>query len=118
VGQQVTLTSDNSSAVGPRVDLLKQRATAPFISKSLNGVVTECDLVAQVVRDRRMVGYLYDPVTGNFIGDDGRVQISDGDLRALAAAPGQEVTYTAATPGSGWRIAFSQLPPVRRLRPR
>jgi len=114
VGQQVTLTSDNSGGAGPRVDLLKQRAATPFVSKSLNGLVTECDLVAQVVRARRIVGYLYDPVTGNFIGDDGRVQISDGDLRALSTAPGQEVTYTAVTPGSGWRIAFSSVSPIRR----
>lgn len=111
VGQQITLTSANASAVGPRIDLLMQRAAAPFVSKSLNGSVTECDLVAQVVRDRRIAGYLYDPVAGNFIPDDGRARISDSALRALAATPGQEVTYTAATPGSGSRIAFSRLLP-------
>ena len=48
VGQQITLTSANSAAAGPRIDLLIARAAAPFISKSLNGTVTECDLVAQV----------------------------------------------------------------------
>lgn len=116
VGQQITLTSANGSAVGPRIDLLMQRAAAPFVSKSLNGVVTECDLVAQVALDRRIAAYLYDPVAGNFIPDDGAPRISDAALRALAATPGQEVTYTAVTPGSGSRIAFSHVLEGKRPR--
>lgn len=118
VGQQITLTADNASAAGPRITLLMQRAAAPFVSKSLNGTVTECDLVAQVVQDGRVKGYLYDAVAGNFIPDDAGARISDAALRALAATPGQEVTYTAATPGSGARVAFSHIPPRRRVRPR
>jgi len=118
VGQQVTLTNDNSAAVGPRIDLLIARAAAPFTSKALNGAVTECDLVAQVVQNGRVMGYLYDPVANNFIPDDGSAEISDASLRALAAAPGQEVTYTAATPGSGARLAFAHHPvPVFHRRP-
>jgi YVTN family beta-propeller protein len=113
VGQQITLTSDNSAAVGPRIDLLIQRAGAPFTSKALNGAVTECDLVAQVVEQGRIMGYLYDPVANNFVPDDGSARLSDASLRALAATPGQEVTYTAATPGSGARIAFSHHPARR-----
>ena len=61
VGQQVTLTSDNGGAAGPRIDLLIQRAAAAFTSKALGGTVMECDLVAQVVRNGRIAGYLYDP---------------------------------------------------------
>ena len=117
VGQQVTLTSTNSGAAGPRIDLLIQRAGAPFVSKALNGAVTECDLVAQVVRSGRIMGFLYDPVANNFIPDDGSAALSDAAARAFAATPGQEVTYTAATPGSGARIAFarwSPRPPVER----
>jgi hypothetical protein len=124
VGQQITLTSDNGSAVGPRIDLLIQRAATPFPSKALNGLVTECDLVAQVVQNGRMMGYLYDPVANNFIPDDDSARLSDASLRALAATPGQEVTYTAATPGSGARLAFSNYrtrkaprPPTVGLRP-
>ena len=112
VGQQITLTSSNGAVVGPRVGLLLQRAGTGFTSKALNGTVMECDVVAQVVRNGRVMGYLYDPATGNFIPDDGSAAISDGALRALAATPGQEITYTAATPGSGPRIAFSH-PPSR-----
>jgi hypothetical protein len=107
------LTSDNGGAVGSRIDLLIQRASAPFTSKALNGTVTECDLVAQVVQKGRILGYLYDPGANNFIPDDASARLSDASLRALAATPGQEVTYTATTPGSGARIAFSHHP-VRR----
>jgi len=76
----------------------------------LNGAVTECDLVAQVALNGRIMGYLYDPAAGNFIPDDGSPRTSDASLRALAATGGQEVTYTAATPGSGQRLAFAQHP--------
>jgi hypothetical protein len=116
VGQQVTLTSANSGAVGPRIDLLIERAAAPFTSKVLNGDVTECDLVAQVVRQGRIMGYLYNPAASNFIPDDGSAPLSDASLRALAATPGQEVTYTAATPGSGARIAFRYASAGKRTR--
>jgi hypothetical protein len=107
VGQQVTLTGANASSAGPRIDLLIQRASAPFVSKVLNGSVMECDLVAQVVQNGRIMGFLYDPAAGNFIPDNGSARVSDAALRALAATAGQEITYTAATPGSGARVAFS-----------
>ena len=51
VGQQVTLTIQNASAVGPRI--APQRAGTPFTSKILGGTVTECDLVASIVRKVR-----------------------------------------------------------------
>ncbi len=108
VGQQVTLTSDNSSAAGPRIDLLIQRASAPFISKSLGGTAMECDLVVQVVQNGRIKSFLYDPAGNNFIPDDGSDRVFDSALRALAATSGQEVTYTATTPGSGSRMAFGR----------
>jgi len=105
VGQQATLTSDNAAAVGPRIDLLMQRASAPFTSKALSGAVMECDLVARVVAGGRVMSYLYDPSAGNFVPDDGTAPISDAALRSLAANAGREVTYTAVTPGSGARMA-------------
>jgi hypothetical protein len=108
VGQQVTLTSDNAAAVGARIDLLMARAAAPFVSKALGGSVTECDLVAQVVQNGRVTSYLYDPSANNFVSDDGTAAISGAALRSLASNAGQEVTYTAATPGSGHRIVFGQ----------
>jgi DNA-binding beta-propeller fold protein YncE len=108
VGQQVTLTSTNASAVGPRINLMKQRAGTQFVSKSLGGTVTECDLVAKVVQNGAAKGYLYDPISGNFFASDGVTSISDSALRGLAGTPGQEVTFTSVPPGSGSRVAFSQ----------
>ncbi len=108
VGQQVTLTSTNAASAGPRINLLLQRAGAPFTSKALGGNVVECDVVANVVLNGRVMGFLYDPAAGNFIPDDGSDRVSDATLRALAATAGMEVTYTATTPGSGARIAFAQ----------
>jgi hypothetical protein len=107
VGQQVTLTSANASAVGPRINLMIQRAETQFVSKVLGGAVRETELVAQVAQGGRVKGFLYDPVARNFIPDDGSARVSDGALRALAAVPGQEVTYTCVPPGSGSRIALT-----------
>ena len=104
VGQQVTLTPDNAQAAGARIDLLIQRASASFTSKALNGTTMECDLIARVVQNGRTMTFLYDPAAGNFIPDDGTGRVSDGSLRALAMIAGQEITYTAATPGSGVRL--------------
>jgi hypothetical protein len=112
VGQQVTLTTTNGPAAGPRIDLLKQRAAAPFVSKALNGTVTECDLVVQVVRQGRIMSFLYDPVANNFIPENKSAPLADAVIRAFAATPGQEVTYTAATPGSGARLVFARRLPA------
>lgn len=108
VGQQVTLTADNSAGAGPRIDLLIKRAGAPFVSKALNGATTECDLVVEVVQNGRILGFLYNPAANNFVPSDGSAPQSDAAIRDLAATPGQEVTYTAATPGSGSRMVFSR----------
>ena len=106
VGQQVTLTSANSSAVGARITLMEQRSGASFTSKVLGGTTTECDLVAKVVVNGTAKGFLFDPTSGNFF-DSGGNSTSDAALRGLAATAGQEVTFTAVPPGSGSRIAFS-----------
>lgn len=105
VGQQVTLTNSNGTAVNPRVDLLIARARAPFTSKVLGGSVTECDLVAKVATGGRVRGYFYEVASGMWSTDDGSAAIADSQLRALSATAGQEVTYTAVPPGSGRRIA-------------
>jgi hypothetical protein len=107
VGQQVTLTSLNASNAGPRIDLLIARAGTSFVSKSLGGTVMECDLVVRVVQNGRAMSFLFDPGAKNFVPDDGTPPVPDSTIRAFAATLGQEVTYTAASPGSGRRLAFS-----------
>jgi len=105
VGQQVTLTATNASAVAGRINLLLQRAQTPFTSKELGGATTECSLVARVVEGGVSRGLVYNPAAQAFVASDGS-QRSDAAVRALATVPGQEVTYTCAPPGSGPRIAF------------
>jgi DNA-binding beta-propeller fold protein YncE len=105
VGQQITLTSTNASAVSPRIDLLIQRAKAPFVSKELGGNVTECDLVATVVEGGTRRGYAFDVGSNAFIAADGS-QRPDAAVRILSLTAGQEVTYTCTPPGSGKRIAY------------
>lgn len=107
-GQQVTLTNTNSSAAGPRITLLEQRAGTPFVSKTLGGSTTECDLVAKFVQGGAQKSFIFNPAAGNFVAGDGTTTLSDSALRAIAATPGQEVTFTAVPPGSGLRIAFGQ----------
>ena len=105
VGQQVTLTSTNVTSVSARITLIEQRAGTAFTSKILGGTATECDLVATVVQGGVAKRFLYKPANTSFVSGDGKTTLSDAALRALAATPGQEVTYTAVTPGSGLRIA-------------
>ncbi len=117
VGQQITLTATNAAVAGPRIDLLLRRAAAPFVSKSLSGAGTECDVVAQAVENGRLVSYLYQPATGGFAAADGSAPLPDAALRAFAAVPGQEITYTAWPPGSGARVASSSLRTRREAAP-
>jgi YVTN family beta-propeller protein len=108
VGQQVTLTSANAAAVGPRINLLEARAKAAFTSQVLGGTVTECDLVARVAQDGAIKGFVFNPTAGSFASADGGASLSDTALRALAGTAGQEVTFTCVPPGSGTRIAATR----------
>jgi hypothetical protein len=74
------------------------------VSKELGGTVTECDLIASVVEGGARKGYWLDVGSGSFVDALGAPR-TDAALRALAATPGQEVTYTCAPPGSGKRMA-------------
>ncbi|HEX7836226.1 MAG TPA: hypothetical protein VF469_02120 [Kofleriaceae bacterium] len=108
VGQQVTLTRTNASAVGPRITLLEQRAQATFTSKVLGGTFKECDLVAMLAQGGAIQGFVFEPTSRSFVPAGGGPGLSDSALRALAATPGQEVTFTCAPPGSGVRLATTR----------
>jgi hypothetical protein len=105
VGQQITLTSTNASAVGPRIDLLIARAGASFTSLILGGTVTECDLIVKgtvggIARGWKRLS------SGMFEDDHGNT-IDDPSLRALASTEGP-LTYTCAPPGSGTRMGIDR----------
>jgi DNA-binding beta-propeller fold protein YncE len=112
VGQQITLTATNADVAGPRIDLMLSRCSSGFASKILvdlnGGAVNECDLIAKLDQGGNQRGYVYETSGGLFEPDDGGAAISDAALRALAEAPSQEVTYTAAPPGSGYRMGINR----------
>ncbi|MFO0577058.1 MAG: hypothetical protein U1A78_23890 [Polyangia bacterium] len=92
VGQQITLGRSNWIVVGPRIQLLMERAAAG-----------ECDLVAKSSIGPLEVGWLYNNA-GLFLMDRrGRVPVSIGLLRAAAESGSTEVTFTCMPPGSGVR---------------
>jgi hypothetical protein len=97
VGQQVTLRSDNATAVGPRIDLMIARASTPFVSKVLGSGANECDLVARTTVKGVAKAFVLQS-DQSFRPDTGG-SISDSALRALATSSGQEVTYTCMPPG-------------------
>ena len=120
VGQQVTLTSTNAAAAGPRIDLLIAQAAA-----------ATCELVVKGVLAGELRGWLR-LAGGTFRSDRAaEAPITDAQLRAQAATRGQELTYTCVPPGSGrasastaTRTGFSTatrstpaaIPPTRRAR--
>jgi hypothetical protein len=107
VGQQITLDDTNAAAVNPRVDLLVQRAAAPFTSQILGGTVTECDLVVKGTVDGEARGWLY---LGGLFHSDRAAEppLSDAALRAETAIAAQALTFTCAPPGSGVRMGIDR----------
>ncbi|HEU0031988.1 MAG TPA: beta-propeller fold lactonase family protein [Kofleriaceae bacterium] len=96
VGQQITLRYDNQTVAGPRIDLLKARATAG-----------DCDLVAKTHVGLHERGFLYK--NGMFIPDRaGAPAQTDEVLRWYARWPGAETTYTCVAPGEGVRVAIDR----------
>ena len=96
VGQQITLTASNGWTVGPRIDLLKARASAG-----------ECDLVAHGRHLGEQRGYLWSG--GAFVPDQaGKPAAPDALLRLSALLPKHELTYTCVPPGSGRRVGIDR----------
>ena len=98
VGQQTTLTHENATVAGERIDLLIDRARAG-----------ECDLVVKGGDNHGEKGYLYDVDSGLFIGNRRRdAPLSDASLRQRAMQNDGELTYTCTPPGSGVRIGIDR----------
>jgi hypothetical protein len=123
VGQQVTLNTDNTGDADTlgRILLLEARAGTSFVSAVFdadgnpgNGTqaTTECELVVKVFEGGVEHGYLFDPDLGSdgeYVADTtGSPNLTPASLRALANTAGQEVQYTCAPPGSGYRMALDR----------
>ncbi len=107
VGQQVTLTSTNGDTAGARIDLLIQRAAAPFVMKG-NAGATECDLIVKGTVQGAARGWVR-LASGMFRSDRAAEPLlTDAQLRALAAVPAQELTYTCVPPGAGIRSGIDR----------
>ncbi len=96
VGQQVTLTSVSSAAVGNRISLLKTRAQLGECELTVKG------MVAGIEKSWLMTAGSFTPDT------TAEVTLSDGQLRALASQPNQELTYTCVPVGSGMRVGLDR----------
>jgi DNA-binding beta-propeller fold protein YncE len=98
VGQQMTLAGAPAAGVAAsRIDLLAAQAA-----------LGRCDLVVKGAVDGIERGWVR-TATGQFTSD--RVwepPLADETLRALAAAPGQALTYTCVPPGSGMRVGVDR----------
>lgn len=109
VGQQVTLDASNAAVVGPRIDLLIARASAPFTSLLLDGTTTECELVVKGTVGGAPRGWTR-LASGLFQRSDdpsGSALVGDAALRALATSEGP-LTYSCVAPGSGVRAGIDR----------
>ena len=108
VGQQITMDAGNVATVLPRAQLLMARAQTPFVSKILDGSTTEADIVVSGTLDDAPVQYWMD-AAGNFQPDtDGAATVDGATLLAAVNGPGDVLTMTAVTPGSGVRIGLDR----------
>ncbi len=110
VGQQVTLDATNTATAGPRIDLMIQRASTPFVSGILGGTVAgECEVIAKGTVGGASRGWLR-LASGMFQADDdpgGTSLMTDAALRNVASTDGP-LTYTCVPPGSGPRMAINR----------
>jgi DNA-binding beta-propeller fold protein YncE len=96
VGQQVTLTARNASAVSARIALFEARAAAG-----------DCDLVVHGQLAGREHGFVLS--NGSFVQDrSGAPALSDAALRALVRSLAPSLTFTCVPPGSGFRIGIDR----------
>ncbi|MFN2426482.1 MAG: YncE family protein [Candidatus Binatia bacterium] len=97
VGQQATVSSTSGADADVRVDLILQRADQ-----------NDCDAIVKGVIGGDERGWYYEG-GGQFSSDrasDGLV--AEATLLALAATPGQELTFTAVPVGEGERIGIDR----------
>ncbi len=109
VGQQITRTATNGAAVDGLINGGIALASAAYPSDLLGPGATMCDIVVKGTIAGESRGALLDTGTGNFRTDRAdEPQLTLAQLLALAATPGQELTFTCAPFGSGERMALDR----------
>jgi len=107
VGQQITLNANTASYSEIRVDLLKERAQANFVSKILGGNVKECDLISTGIIDGAQRGYFYSVETQSFQTDSQtESSLTFEELKLLAKEQDNSLTFTCQVPGMGIQMAL------------
>lgn len=107
VGQQVTLTSDNTAAATARIALLETRANTHFAMVDAP-MAMECDVIVKGVVNGEARGWLR-LSSGAYRSDRAsEPELSSAALQALTAADGQSLTYTCAPPGAGLRMGIDR----------
>jgi len=108
VGQQVTLSAENSAAAATTIDRMQARAATPFVLAG-QPQAHECDLVVHGTVDGAMRGFLFVPTSGDYRSDRAtEAPVPATALRGFAATPDQELTFTCAPPGSGPTFALDR----------
>lgn len=107
VGQQITLDNTNGPVVGPRIDLLLARNAAVYPVPGNPGS-PECEVIVKGVVGGERRGWAR--VAPNTFRSDRAAEplLTDAQLRAFAAVPGQPLTYTCVPPGSGVRAGIDR----------
>src|SRR5262245_22130936 len=112
VGQQVTLTATNGTAVGPRITLMLQRALAGECDVVVKGLFSNLERGWVCTGASCCSGTNCGGANGSFQSDrTGEAVLTDAQLRAQVTPPqpaGQELTYTAVPFGSGIRIGIDR----------
>ena len=100
------------ASVDGRIGTLDTRASAPFTSLTMGGVITECDLIAHTVEGGSAVGYSEDG-SGDMQPDNGGAAIGLTTLKNKAKTSGtgsnaQNINFSCVPPGSGTRMGIDR----------
>ncbi len=107
VGQQITITAGATKGMLNRLKFLENRSNKAFVSKILGGNTKECDLVARGVVNGQQRGYLLK--SGSYRTDKaGESTLSKDQIRTLAKAGSNSLTFTCVPPGSGVRVGLDR----------
>ncbi|HEY0132707.1 MAG TPA: hypothetical protein VGB85_01470, partial [Nannocystis sp.] len=96
VGQQITLTANNNAVVGPRIDLLRNRAIAG-----------DCELIVKASSSGYETGFWF--TNGSYTSSFAAAPaVTDAQLRQTAQQFNVPLTYTCVPPGSGKRLGVDR----------
>lgn len=105
VGQQITLDAAATEQDQARLDLIRDQALAHLDREG--AYKPKCELVGEGVIAGKAASWLLQE-DGLFYPDMIGVPLSDANIRSLATAPGNRITFTCVTPGGGHRMALDR----------